>query len=111
MDSLLQNITDIKMHLSQVEEQALQLSAGKKASSAKIRASLMKIKGLSHTGRANATLAMQKIPVKSRSKPALEVPVVELEIAPAVDLEVVVKPVKTAKPRKKKVVVAEESSE
>ena len=70
MTSLSDQVVLMKQNLSEVEEHLNKLQGGRKASSAKARASLMKLKKDSHLLRGEIMTYTKKMPVKTRAKKA-----------------------------------------
>jgi hypothetical protein len=70
MSSLQDKIMLMKQSLADVEEHLSKLQGGRKASSAKARSSLMKLKKDSHALRSDITKFTKELPVKSRVKKA-----------------------------------------
>ena len=68
MTELTQAIGELKTLLGQTETELNALLAGKKASAPRIRASLQKIKSVSHSMRAGVMDYTKALPVKSRAK-------------------------------------------
>ena len=68
MTSLSDQVVLMKQNLSEVEEHLNKLQGGRKASSAKARASLMKLKKDSHLLRGEIMTYTKKMPVKTRKK-------------------------------------------
>jgi len=66
--SLSEQVVLMKQSLSEVEEHLNKLQGGRKASSAKARASLMKLKKDSHQLRGDIMKYTKELPVKSRTK-------------------------------------------
>jgi uncharacterized protein YaiL (DUF2058 family) len=66
--SLSDQVMLMKQSLADVEEHLSKLQAGRKASSAKARASLMSLKKNSHQLRSDITKFTKELPVKSRVK-------------------------------------------
>ena len=105
---LSEQLTILKNEIANVEDHLNKLQGGRKASSAKARASLMKLKKGSHQLRGDIMTYTKELPVKSRKKKVVpetepEMPVIEpvREEAPSeTPVEQVKKP---RKPRAKKV--------
>ena len=98
-------ILQIQMNLDQAKEHIVQLEAGRKASSAKARTALQKIKVLAHELRKACITTQKTIPVKSRVKitptePVVAEPVLPPEPEPVADV-ICMKPAETPKPAKK----------
>ena len=70
MSNLSQSIAELKTLVGQCGEELTSLQSGKKASAPRCRASLQKIKTLSHTMRAGVMEFTKEMPVKSRTKKA-----------------------------------------
>jgi uncharacterized protein involved in exopolysaccharide biosynthesis len=70
MSNLMQNVSELKTLIAQVEFEVQSLSAGKKASAPRIRATLQKIKALAHSMRAGVTQFTSALPTKTRVKVA-----------------------------------------
>lgn len=70
MTSLSDQVVLMKQNLSEVEEHLNKLQGGRKASSAKARASLMKLKKDSHLLRGEIMTYTKKMPVKTRARRA-----------------------------------------
>jgi hypothetical protein len=70
MTSLSDQVVLMKQNLSEVEEHLNKLQGGRKASSAKARASLMKLKRDSHSLRGDIMTYTKGMPVKIRAKKA-----------------------------------------
>ena len=108
MTSLSDQVVLMKQNLTEVEEHLNKLQGGRKASSAKARASLMKLKKDSHALRGDIMKYTKDLPVKSRVKKET-VQVLEgreSQIEPEPEPEVKkTKPVR--KSRVKKVVIVE----
>jgi tryptophanyl-tRNA synthetase len=68
MSSLSEQVLIMKKNLAEVEEHLNKLQGGRKASSSKARASLMKLKKDSHTLRSDIMKYTKDLPVKSRTK-------------------------------------------
>lgn len=68
MSNLTQSIAELKTLVSQAEAELLSLQSGKKASAPRVRASLQKIKMLSHVMRSNVMEHVKTLPVTTRSK-------------------------------------------
>ena len=61
-------ILQIQMNLDQAKEHIVQLEAGRKASSAKARSALQKIKVLAHELRKACMITQKAIPVRAKGK-------------------------------------------
>ena len=68
MASLATQVLLMKQSLSEVEDHLSKLQGGRKASSAKARSGLMKLKKDSHTLRSDITKFTKELPVRSRVK-------------------------------------------
>ena len=101
--SLIAQINEMKMMISQAESEVSSLQNGKKASSARARKSLQDIKTKAHSLRKAITETTQALPVKPRVKKVVEVPVEPVVEEPVV-VEPVVEPVKKKRVNKTKVV-------
>ena len=110
MTSLSDQVVLMKQNLAEVEEHLGKLQGGRKASSSKARASLMKLKRDSHALRGDIMTYTKAMPVKARAKKAENVPIEEARQLQAIPEEepVPVKKPKSRKPRVKKVVIVEE---
>ena len=76
--SLTEAIIQLRQNLNDCEAHVKSLEAGKKASSSKARANLMKIKNQSHELRKQIMLHHKDMPTKQRvKKPVAEEPVLE----------------------------------
>ena len=108
MSSLSDQLVLMKQSLSEVEEHLTKLQGGRKASSAKARASLMKLKKDSHSLRGNIMTYTKELPTKSRKKKVTIVePEPEMPVIEPVREEVVEEVKKPRKPRTKKVSIVE----
>jgi len=90
MDAKIQELESL---LAVVKSEVASLQKGKKASGARSRSALLKIKNLAHSLRAEVTITVKSIPVKSK-KPVAKVAVVEPAAppaSPALEREVTVK--------------------
>lgn len=76
--SLSEQVILMKQSLSEVEEHLNKLQSGRKASSAKARASLMKLKKDSHQLRGDIMKYTKELPVKSRVKKEEQIPMEEI---------------------------------
>ena len=83
MTSLNEQVLLMKQNLSDVEEHLNKLQSGRKASSAKARSSLMKLKQSSHSMRADIMAYTKELPVKSRTKKSEEVNVLDAKMSQA----------------------------
>ena len=85
--SLSDQVLIMKNNLAEVEEHLNKLQGGRKASSSKARASLMKLKKDSHALRGDIMKYTKNLPVKSRTKkePIVEQPTPEPEVEPEVE--------------------------
>ena len=68
MSNLSQSLAELKTLVGQCEEELQSLQSGKKASAPRCRASLQKIKTLSHGMRAGVMEFTKEMPVKPRAK-------------------------------------------
>ena len=68
MSNLTQSIAELKTLMGQVETELLSLQAGKKASAPRVRASLQKIKALSHSMRTGIMEHVKALPTKTKTK-------------------------------------------
>ena len=68
MSNLTQSIAELKTLVSQAENELQSLLASKKAAAPRVRASLQKIKTLSHTMRSDVMAHVKALPVNSRVK-------------------------------------------
>ena len=105
-------ILQIQMNLDQAKEHIVQLEAGRKASSAKARSALQKVKVLAHELRKACMITQKAIPVRAKGKMTpfeyvVAEPVLPPEPEPVADVicmkpaeEIKSKPAK--KPRKSK---------
>ena len=101
-------ILQIQMNLDQAKEHIVQLEAGRKASSAKARSALQKVKVLAHELRKACMITQKAIPVRAKGKmtpfeyvvaePVTGRPVVPPEPEPVEEI----KPKPAKKPRKSK---------
>ena len=73
MSSLSEQLVLMKQNLADVEDHLNKLQSGRKASSAKARASLMKLKKDSHQLRGDIIKYTKELPVKSRKKEEINV--------------------------------------
>ena len=105
-------ILQIQMNLDQAKEHIVQLEAGRKASSAKARSALQKVKVLAHELRKACMITQKAIPVRAKGKmtpfeyvvaePVTGRPVVPPEpVLPPEPVEEI-KPKPAKKPRKSK---------
>ena len=105
MSNLSESIAELKTIMGQCEAELQSLQSGKKASAPRVRASLQKIKALSHSMRSSVMEFTKELPTKPRAKKPEPEPVVHAPTAAAVlaeDLEAAATPVKKARaPRKK----------
>ena len=87
MSSLSEQVLIMKNNLAEVEEHLNKLQGGRKASSSKARASLMKLKKDSHQLRGDIMKYTKELPVKSRVKkePIVEQTTPEPEVEPEVE--------------------------
>jgi hypothetical protein len=88
--SLSNQINELKLLVSQCEDEVKSLESGRKASSSRARKSLQSIKSQAHTMRKMITETTKALPTKTRVKKApVEEPVVEAPAveAPAVEVE------------------------
>ena len=72
MTNLTASIAELKTLVSQAETELLSLQSGKKASAPRVRASLQKIKTLSHSMRADVMEHVKALPTKAKPKKAVE---------------------------------------
>lgn len=100
MSSLSEQVLIMKKNLAEVEEHLNKLQGGRKASSSKARASLMKLKKDSHSLRSEIMKYTKELPVKSRVK---KEPIVEQPEPEPEEEEPVKKPKAVRKFRVKKV--------
>ena len=70
MTNLSASIAELKTLVGQAEAELLSLQSGKKAAAPRVRASLQKIKTLSHSMRAGVMTFTKALPVNSRAKKA-----------------------------------------
>ena len=68
MSNLSASIAELKTLVSQAEAELQSLQSGKKASAPRVRASLQKIKTLSHSMRSGVMQHVKALPVNSRAK-------------------------------------------
>ena len=68
MVSLTQSIAELRSLLSQCETEILSLIGGKKAAAPRVRASLQKIKTLSHAMRGDVMEHVKTLPTKTKAK-------------------------------------------
>ena len=68
MSSLTQSLAELRSLLSQCETEVQSLLAGKKASAPRVRASLQKIKTLSHAMRGDVMEHVKTLPTKTKAK-------------------------------------------
>lgn len=68
MSNLTQSIAELRTLVSQAETELQSLLGGKKAAAPRVRASLQKIKTLSHGMRASVMAHVKALPVNSRAK-------------------------------------------
>lgn len=61
-------INELKTHLANCEKECLLLKSGRKASSARVRKSLMEIKKSAHSMRSATTDFVKSLPTKSKAK-------------------------------------------
>lgn len=109
--SLSEKVLLMKKSLNEVEEHLSKLQNGRKASSAKARASLMSLKKNSHQLRSDITKFTKELPTKKRTKPqdkveeiadvVLENIEVDEPVAIPVDTKTEKKPKKVRTPKKK----------
>ena len=103
--SLQEQILLMRANLDSAEQQIKSLEAGRKSSSAKARASLMKLKTQSHDLRKSVITKQKELPVKSRAKKVVE-PTINAPTAAAVEAEEPTVPApetQVKKPRKPRV--------
>ncbi len=105
MTSLSDQVVLMKQNLAEVEEHLSKLQGGRKASSAKARASLMKLKRDSHALRGEIMTYTKAMPVKARAKKAeaVQSPEEPVEAEPEEETAPVKKPKAVRKSRAKKV--------
>ena len=109
MSNLTASIAELRTLVSQAEAELQSLLAGKKASAPRVRASLQKIKTLSHSMRSDVMAHVKALPVNSRAKKIEPVedetppppPVLEREVTEAPE------PVKKPKRVRKKTIKQE----
>ena len=78
MSSLSDQIVVLKSTIANAESEIIALQSGRKASAAKARAHLQKVKTLSHTMRSDIMLYVKSLPTKSRTKKEVVIePIVE----------------------------------
>ena len=88
MTNLSESIAELKTLVSQTETELQSLLSGKKAAAPRVRASLQKIKTLSHGMRADVMTFTKALPVNSRAKKSEPEPEpVEDELPPPPVLE------------------------
>jgi hypothetical protein len=105
MTSLSDQLVLMKQNLADVEEHLNKLQGGRKASSAKARASLMKLKKDSHSLRGEIMTYTKAMPVNARTKKAENVPIEEarqLQAIPEEEPDAVVEEKPKAKPKIRK---------
>ena len=106
MSNLTASIAELRTLVSQAEAELQSLLAGKKASAPRVRASLQKIKTLSHSMRSDVMAHVKALPVNTRTKKP-----VEDEIPPPLALEREVteapEPIKKVKRVRKKTIKQE----
>ena len=68
MANLTASIAELRTLVGQAENELLSLQSGKKAAAPRVRASLQKIKTLSHSMRAGVMTFTKALPVNSRTK-------------------------------------------
>ena len=98
-------ILQIQMNLDQAKEHIVQLEAGRKASSAKARSALQKVKVLAHELRKACMIKQKALPVRAKGKMTpFEYVVAEPVLPPEPVAEPVeeIKPKPAKKPRKSK---------
>ena len=81
MTSLSDQVLIMKKNLEEVEEHLNKLQGGRKASSSKARASLMKLKKDSHQLRADICKYTKELPTKKRTKKEAEVNVLDAKMS------------------------------
>jgi type IV secretory pathway VirB10-like protein len=107
MTNLSASIAELKTLVGQTETELKSLLSGKKASAPRVRASLQKIKTVSHSMRASVMDHVKALPVNSRAKKPVEdelpppPPVLEREVTEAPE------PVKKPKRVRKKTIKQE----
>ena len=77
MSSLNDNIVVLKSCIANAESEIIALQSGRKASAAKARAQLQKVKTLCHTLRGDIMTYVKELPTKSRVKKVVDEPIVE----------------------------------
>ena len=88
MSNLSASIAELKTLVGQAEAELQSLQSGKKASAPRVRASLQKIKTLSHSMRADVMTFTKELPTKARLKKSESEPEpVEDELPPPPVLE------------------------
>ena len=97
MSNLSQSIAELKTLIGQCETELTSLQAGRKASSARARSSLQKIKQLAHKLRGDIMIFTRELPTKSRTKKNIE----PLEAEP-----IEAEPIEPVKSVKKKIIRA-----
>lgn len=83
MSSLSEQLVLMKQNLADVEDHLNKLQSGRKASSAKARASLMKLKKDSHQLRGDIIKYTKELPVKSRNKKEEQVNILDAKLSQA----------------------------
>ena len=103
MSNLTQSIAELKTLVGQAEAELQSLLAGKKAAAPRVRASLQKVKTLSHSMRSSVMTFTKELPTKARAKKVEPVEDEQLPPPPVLEREtseaVLVKPKRA--PRKK----------
>ena len=102
MSDLNQKIAELKTLIGQAEVELLSLQSGKKASAPRVRASLQKIKTLSHSMRSDVMTFTKSLPVNSRVKKTVE-PVESLPPPPKLERETTEVQLSPVKPKPKRV--------
>ena len=74
MSTLSEQLIQMKTVLTDIENESKSLQGGKKASGARARKSLMKLKKQSHTMRKSITEHTKSLPTKTRVKKTVDVP-------------------------------------
>jgi hypothetical protein len=103
MSNLSASIAELKTLVGQAETELLSLQSGKKAAAPRVRASLQKIKNLSHSMRSSVMDFTKALPVNSRAKKVEPVEDEQLPPPPVLKREVTEAPVKPKRVRKKPV--------
>lgn len=82
MTAINQSMAEMKLLVSQAETELNLLHSGKKASAPKVRATLQKIKTLSHSMRSGVMTYVKELPTVSRVKKTTAVPAEDGEALP-----------------------------